>query len=72
VVEFFFVDDEEAVVDVLGAVNGNGRVLRVVFIEVEAKGRGDALGVNGCSHAFRAFGKLQQYGVVDVVVDKND
>ncbi len=56
-VEFFFVDDGEAIVDVWYSMNIDSRVLRVVFIEVEAKGRGDALGVNSCSHAFRAFGE---------------
>jgi len=57
-VELFFIDDEEAVVDVLGAVNGNGRVLRVVFFQVEAKGRRDALGVNGSGYPILAFGEL--------------
>jgi hypothetical protein len=37
VVELFLIDDEEAVMHVLNTVNGNGWVLRVVFIEVEAE-----------------------------------
>ncbi len=57
-VEFFFIDDEEAVVDVLCAMNFNGGVLRVVFFEVEMKGCRKALGVNGCTHSFGAFGEL--------------
>jgi hypothetical protein len=31
--------------------------LRVVLVKVEAKAGGNALGVNSCSHAFRAFGE---------------
>ena len=37
VIELFFIDDEEAFMDALNTVNGNGWVLRVVFIEVEAE-----------------------------------
>jgi hypothetical protein len=37
VVELFLIDDEEAVMDVLNTVNGNGWVLRVMFIEVKAE-----------------------------------
>ena len=37
VVELFFIDDEEAVVDVWHSMNVDSRVLRVVFIEVEAE-----------------------------------
>jgi len=57
-VEFFSVDDEEAVVDVLCAVNFDGGVLRIVFFKVETKGRRNALGVYGCAHSFGAFGEL--------------
>ena len=56
-VELFFVDNQKAVVDMLGAVNFNDGVLRVVLVKVEAKAGGNALGVNSCSHAFRAFGE---------------
>ena len=36
-VELFFIDDEKTVVDVWHSMNIDSRVLRVVFIEVEAE-----------------------------------
>ena len=57
-VELFFIDDEESVVDMLNVVKGNGWVLRVVFFEVEAKVGGDTLGVNDSGHFFLSFGEL--------------
>ena len=72
VVEFFFVDDEEAVVDVLDAVNFDGRILRIAFFQIESQGSVNALRVYCCRHAFVALGELQQHRMVDVVVDEND
>ena len=71
-VEFFFVDDEEAVVDVLDAVNFDCWVLRIVFFQIEEKGGRNALGVNSCAHSDAALGQLQQHRMVDVVVDEDD
>ena len=59
VVELFFIDDEESVVDMLNAVKGNGRVLRVVFFHVQAQRIRNAHCVNGGGHPFLPFGELQ-------------
>ena len=71
-VELFFVDDEKTIVDVWDSMNVDGGVLRVVFVKVEAKGRGDALGINASGNMLIAFGQLKQHRMVDVVVDEDN
>ena len=72
VVEFFRVNQQEAIVYLFDAVQMDGRILRVVFVKVELERCRNALGVYVCRNVRSAFRQLQQHSVIDVVVDEYD
>ena len=71
-VDIAFIEDEESVVGILEGVDLDGRVLRVVFVEVESDLLGNALGVDACGDTFFAFGQEREDGVVDIIINQNE
>ena len=68
-VDIAFVEDEESVVGSLESVNLDGRVLRVVFVEVESELLGYALGEDAGGNTFFSFGQEREDRVVDIVIN---
>ena len=72
VIEFFAIDEQKAIMNVLDASNFKGRILGVVLLQIESKAGGNNGSVNDSGDTFSSLGQLEQHRVVDIIIDENN
>lgn len=68
----FVVNKQEAVVCSVELLYFNGRILGVMTVNIQAEPVADMLRIDSCRHSSFPFVKQREYGVIHIVVNKNN